>query len=147
MIFVIDDDDIMAECIARACKNALTDTSVSQKTGVNAQNALNDTNVPNATNVSFRTKIFSNAIDAMNAISDGQLPSLIFLDILLNGPDGFALLNELVSYTDTANIPIVIISTLDFTHHDLSAYGVVGTLKKDTLTPQDIQRYVHTYIK
>ena len=146
MIFIIDDDDIMAECIARACENGPNSpngTSVPQKTGVKVQNSTNDTNV------SFRTKtqIFTNAIDAINAISSGQLPDLIFLDVLLDGPDGFTLLHELVSYTDTATIPVVIVSSLDFTRHDLSTYGVVGVLKKDTLTPQEIQHYVHTYAK
>ena len=61
MIFVIDDDEIMAECVARATKK--------------------------------ETKIFHNAIEAMNALDDG-LPELIFLDILLDGPDGFTFLNE-----------------------------------------------------
>ena len=80
MIFVIDDDVAMAECIARACGSA---------------------------------EIFTNAIDAMNKISGGKIPNLIFLDVLLDGSDGFTFLNELVSYDDTAKIPIVIVSSLD----------------------------------
>ena len=62
MIFVIDDDEIMAECVARAAARP--------------------------------TRIFSNAIEAMNAIADGEMPEMIFLDILLDGPDGFSFLNE-----------------------------------------------------
>ena len=112
MIFVIDDDQIMAECIARSCKTP--------------------------------TKIFTNAIDAMDALDD-DLPSLIFLDILLDGPDGFTFLNELVSYSDTAAIPIVIVSSLDFHDQDLSDYGVVGILNKDTMLPVEILHYAQKY--
>lgn len=110
MIFVIDDDEVMAECIARYCKGE-------------------------------KTRIFSNAIEAMNAIDD-EKPDLIFLDILLDGPDGFTFLNELASYNDTAKIPIVIVSSLDFSNQDLSEYGVVGVINKDTMLPEDIKKYV-----
>ena len=110
MIFIIDDDEVMAECIARYCKVQ-------------------------------PTRIFSNAIEAMNAIDD-EKPELIFLDILLDGPDGFTFLNELASYDDTAKIPIVIISSLDFSGQDLSEYGVIGIISKDTMLPEDVKKYV-----
>ena len=113
MIFIIDDDEIMAECIAKACQQ--------------------------------KTLTFPNAIEAMHAISDNKIPQLIFLDILLDGPDGFTFLHELMSYTDTAQIPIVIISSLDFKQQNLSTYGVVGTLDKSTMTPQEIRSYAEKY--
>ena len=115
MIFIIDDDEIMAETIALNCKRG--------------------------------TRIFNNAITAMAAISDGLMPSLIFLDILLDGPDGFTFLNELVSYGDTAKIPVVIVSSLDFSKKDLSVYGVVGVLNKDTMEPKEIKNYAKQYAK
>ena len=115
MIFVIDDDKIMAECIKRASKSD--------------------------------AKIFSDAIEAMSAISDGELPDLIFLDVLLNGPDGFTFLNELVSYDDTRKIPVVIVSALDFNGKGLDSYGVVGVLNKDTMKPEEIREYVEKYVK
>ncbi|MBR3138246.1 response regulator [Candidatus Saccharibacteria bacterium] len=113
MIYVIEDDKIMAKCIARAIKSPV--------------------------------KIFSNAIDAMNEIINGVMPNLIFLDILLDGPDGFTFLNELVSYSDTAKIPVVVVSSLDLREKDLSSYGVVGVLNKDTMTPEEIKKYVRNY--
>ena len=113
MIFVIDDDRIMANCIADAVKKDC--------------------------------KVFSNAIDAMNELSFQDLPKLIFLDVLLDGPDGFTFLNELASYTDTARIPIVIVTSLDLDNKDLATYGVVGVLKKEEMTPQDIKEYVDKY--
>ena len=113
MIFVIDDDEIMAECIARW--------------------------------VDSEVKTFSNAIEAMGAISDGAIPSMVFLDILLDGPDGFSFLNELASYDDTAKIPIVVVSSLNLEKHNLTEYGVVKVLNKDTMTPEDIKRCIDEY--
>lgn len=115
MIFVIDDDEIMIECL----KNAI------------------DGDV----------RAFSNAIDAMNCISDGEIPDLMFLDIMLDGPDGFTFLNELSSYPDTAKIPVVIVSSLDFARKDLSIYSVVGYLNKETMMPKDVANYVDKYCK
>lgn len=92
-----------------------------------------------------KVKGFTNAIEAMGAINE-ELPDLIFLDILLDGPDGFTFLNELVSYTDTARIPVVVISSLNFEDRDLSAYGVVGILNKETMTPQEVRGYVSKYV-
>lgn len=115
MIFVIDDDVIMAKCVARACGKC-----------------------------GFKTQIFGDAISAMAAIND-ELPEMIFLDILLSGPDGFTFLNELVSYSDTMKIPVVVISSLQFPEKDLLDYGIVGVLDKTKMTPEEIQNYVRRY--
>ena len=113
MIFIIDDDRVMANCISRACK--------------------------------YETRVFANAIEAMGAIAQGEIPDLIFLDILLDGPDGFTFLNELVSYADTGKIPVVVVSSLDFGGKDLGAYGVVGVLNKETMLPEEILGYAKKY--
>ena len=117
MIFIIDDDREMAECVALAIKN------------------MNDDSV----------RIFSNAIAAIQALDDGELPELIFLDILLDGPDGFTFLNELGSYSDTAKIPVVIISSLDLKGCHLESYGVVKVLDKTTMTPKNIQAAISEF--
>lgn len=113
MIYIIDDDEIMAECLARNCKKE-------------------------------NTRIFSNVYEAINAIDD-DFPDLIFLDILLDGADGFTLINELASYSDTAKIPIVIVSSLDLRDKDLSNYGIVGVLNKSNMTPKEVRDYVIKY--
>lgn len=113
MIFIIEDDELMAECVAKSCEGQ-------------------------------EVKIFSNAYDAIKAFDD-KLPDLIFLDILLSGPDGFTLLHELASYSDTGNIPVVIVSSLDFSGKDLSIYGVVGAINKDTMTPKEVEEYANRY--
>ena len=84
------------------------------------------------------TKIFHDVISAISEISDDQ-PDLIFLDILLTGPDVFTFLNEIVSYEDTGKIPVVIISSLDFQLESLKNYNVVKILNKDTLLPSDLR--------
>ena len=114
MIYVIDDDEVMGGCIARACGDV-------------------------------KVRRFTNAIEAMEATSEGELPELVFLDILLDGPDGFAFLNELLSYGDTAKIPVVVVTSLDMAGRDLSAYGVVGVLHKETMRPEEVREYVERY--
>ena len=113
MIYVIEDDPVMAECIMKACVRA---------------------GAPDV-------RIFSDAVSAMQSFG-AALPALIFLDILLTGPDGFTFLNELVSYEDTARIPVVIISSLDLAGQDLRSYGVVRVLDKAELTPADIRSLI-----
>ena len=112
MIFIIDDDEIMADCIATATRK--------------------------------ETKIFKNAIEAMNAI-DENTPSLIFLDILLDGPDGFTFLNELLSYPDLVKIPIVIVSSLDVKSYNLKNYNIVKVLDKTTMQPKDVKDLTDEY--
>lgn len=115
MIYVIDDDFVMARCVKRAIL----------KTGKQA-------------------RIFSNTIDAIDYL-DSELPEMIFLDILLTGPDGFDFLNEIVSYPDTAGIPIVIVSSIKFLQKELMEYGVVAALEKDKMTPKQIGELVMKY--
>ena len=115
MIFIIDDDLLMAKCIGRACQTEY--------------------------------RMFADAFSAMDAITAGNLPDLIFLDVLLSGPDSFTFLNELSSYEDTAQIPVVIVSSLELARRNLENYGVVGFLNKDTMLPAEIRRFVEKYTK
>lgn len=131
-IFIIEDEPIMAECLERAARRAMKTTSLSRD-----RNSVVSDNNPAEAATGPEILAFSNAISAMAALNDG-LPDLILLDILLDGPDGFTFLNELISYPDTARIPIIIVSSLDLSVRDLAAYGVVATLRKDTMTPAEI---------
>ena len=113
MIFVIDDDEVMAECVGRASGQE------------------------------FRQ--FGDGIEAMAALD--EMPDLIFLDILLDGPDGFTFLNELVSYEDTVKIPVVVVSSLKMSQEDLVDYGVVAVLDKETMRPEDVRALVKQYAR
>lgn len=108
-ILIIDDDKMMAECFAYALKTVKD----------------------------YEISTCAHAIAAMEFL-DHQFPDLIVLDILLDGPDGFSFLNELISYPDTMKIPVIIVSSLDLTRQNLSHYGVVGILQKETMTPEQL---------
>ena len=55
-------------------------------------------------------------------------------------------MNELLSYSDTGKIPVVIVTSLSLDDKDLSEYGVVGVLNKDTMKPEEIFSYVEKYV-
>lgn len=101
---------MMAECLARAVRLALDEVNL---------------------------VLFRDGVSAMSALDDA-LPDLIILDVLLSGPDGFTFLNELISYYDTAQIPVIIVSSLDLAEFDLKHYGVVDFLHKEWMTPKTI---------
>lgn len=113
-IFIIEDDHLMADCFELAIKNAISNAKIQK---------------------------FSDAFSAMSAL-DNNLPELILLDILLKGPDGFTFLNELISYDDTAKIPVILISSLNLAAQDLSHYGVRKIFQKDTMTPYELTSVV-----
>ena len=95
-------------------------------------------------------QIFYNAIEANAAFSElreDELPSLIILDILLTGPDGFTLLNELLSYPETSQIPVLLISSLNLGQMSLQAYNVRAILNKETFTPADFVDQVQDILK
>lgn len=110
--FILEDDSIFARLFSKSLHRAFPDSTVS---------------------------IFENAIDAINALPDGCTPpSVIILDVLLTGPDGFTFLNEIASYSDLSNIPIIIVSSLNFPMQTLESYNVKKILNKATMTPQDL---------
>lgn len=86
----------------------------------------------------YTVRIFSNGIEAMAAI-DQQIPDLILLDIILDGPSGFALIAELQSYTDTAAVPVIICSSVASELGEYAASQAVRVLDKTTMTPDDIR--------
>ena len=83
-------------------------------------------------------KTFNDVISAISRISEDK-PDMIFLDVLLTGPDGFTFLNEIVSYEDTAKIPVVIVSSLDLKTESLKNYNVIKIIKKEEMIPDDIK--------
>ena len=87
----------------------------------------------------YKTKLVPNAPSAIAAIDEG-LPDVILLDVLMTGQTGFALLNELQSYTDTVNLPIILCTNLasDIQLADVKPYGVQRIIDKSTMQPSDI---------
>lgn len=86
---------------------------------------------------------FTNCIDAIASLPDGcHPPALFILDVLLTGPDGFAFLNEIASYSDLSRVPVIIISSLNFPEQSFESYNIIKILNKATMTPQDLSAAV-----
>ena len=79
-------------------------------------------------------------------IIDKNSPQLIVLDILLNGPTAFGLLNELQSYPHLAKIPIIIISNIKLAQDKLKEYNIVKVFEKATLDPIELRAEVQNYV-
>jgi two-component system, OmpR family, response regulator ResD len=74
---------------------------------------------------------------------DKKLPDLMVLDMFLPAHNGLELLHEVASYSDTAKIPVVVLSSAfkhDFGMSDLRwrEYGVVEYLYKPITKPVDL---------
>ncbi len=73
------------------------------------------------------------------AMIDGDLPDVIVMSLLLSGASGLGLLHELQTYTDTANIPVVVCSSLlDLRLEELEPYGVKRLLNSASMQPDDL---------
>lgn len=116
MILVVDSDAVMRRCVTRVCES-----------------------------VGRKVRECDNAIEAMRVISEMEVPELIFLEVMLSGPDGFTFLNEMASYPDTGRVPVVLVTELSLLNYDLTAYGVVGVFDKKTMRPEEVREYVERY--
>ena len=120
-IHIISSDPILTEVLARYLKKFVTKQKLTVST-------------------------FPDVISAISSL-EKNIPDLIFLDFLLDGPDGFTYLNEIASYSDTNKIPIVLISSLYHELPKMSSYSVIAYLDKTTFTPDDIQKVIDGIIK
>lgn len=119
LVYLIEDDPMMANVL-----------SISIRQAGQLQ--------PDGTIAVPRVEIFHDAVSAIEAVNE-RVPDVILLDVLLTGPDGFTFLNELRSYPDTVETPVILISSLDLTNERLAPYGITKVLDKATMTPEDIQ--------
>lgn len=83
------------------------------------------------------------AVDAASAIDliDDSKPDVLLLDFILPLANAPALLNELQSHTDLADLPVVLCTTLDMKDFDassLKSYGVRAVLNKTDIRPSEI---------
>ena len=87
----------------------------------------------------YETYHAAHALSAIDVIDSVQ-PHVILLDVLLTGTTALALLHELRSHDDLANIPVVLATNLadQIDLSDVSSYGVKRMLDKATMHPDDI---------
>lgn len=75
---------------------------------------------------------------------DKQHFDVIIADLILNDGLAIDILHELQSYEDTAQVPVVVCSSLagSLKLEDLAAYGVVAILDKATVTPEQLNEAI-----
>jgi DNA-binding response OmpR family regulator len=87
-----------------------------------------------------------NAYAAIDVVDEKQ-PVAIIMSLLLNGPGALNLLHELQSYTDTADIPVIVCTNLpNIELEELEPYGVKGLLNTASMKPSDIVATVRSVV-
>jgi len=83
---------------------------------------------------------------------DTKVPDLILLDIMLPGGNGLAFLQELRTYTDVMNVPVVVCSSAHLSSEQRDAithFAPIAILNKEDLTPKRlievIEEQVHAH--
>ena len=71
---------------------------------------------------------------------DDWYPDALVLDMLLASETGMALLNELKSHEDLADLPIIVCSNVGITRDDMEPFGVRAVLDKSTMTPAQVRQ-------
>lgn len=86
---------------------------------------------------SYDLGFFHDGVAAIAAM-DKAVPDLVILDILLTGPTGFAVLNEMRSYPELAKVPVLIVTSVTIRDVLARQYGVIGILDKGKMMPQEL---------
>lgn len=88
------------------------------------------------------TKVIGDAGSALDYLREGELPELIFLDLLLPGCNGLDLMNELVSYADTSTISVVLVSSLAVDWRALEDYDFLAVIEKEKINTGMVQELI-----
>lgn len=92
-----------------------------------------------ARQVKFEPKLVNSPQLAMDALDENTY-DVIVLDMLLLSETGMALLNEIRSYSDIANIPIIVCTNVDgLTLEQLRPFGVRDLFDKSKLEPMEFR--------
>lgn len=87
----------------------------------------------------YETYHAANALTAIDLIDDVR-PHAVLLDVLLTGTTALALLHEMKSHADIADIPVLLATNLadQIALDDVASYGVKRLLDKSTMHPEDV---------
>ena len=89
-------------------------------------------------------RVFHDGVAAIAGM-DEERPDLVILDVLLTGPTGFAVLNEMRSYPELMDVPVAIVSSVSLKDEIADRYGVVATLDKGEMRPSELLDLVGRY--
>ena len=92
----------------------------------------------------FDLRFFHDGVEAIAGM-DEEVPSLVILDVLLIGPTGFAVLNEMRSYPELMDVPVAIISSVKLSGEIADKYGVVAVLDKGEMKPAELLDLARQY--
>jgi len=84
----------------------------------------------------YEVETFRDGVAVMERMRE-VVPDVMILDVLLTGPTGFAVLDEMQSYEDLGRVPVIVVSGVELVE-DLSEYGVVRVLNKDNMRPEEL---------
>lgn len=84
------------------------------------------------------------ADEALRRLREGLAPSMIFLDLLMAGKDGFAFREEQLADRDLAMIPVVIYSGYHNVHYAALELRVAAYFQKP-VDPEKLLQMVDTY--
>jgi len=84
------------------------------------------------------------AEDALCRLRQGLAPSMILLDLLMSGKDGFAFRQEQTADPNLAAIPVVIYSGYHNVHYAALELGVAGYFQKP-VDPDKLLELIETY--
>ncbi len=94
----------------------------------------------------FEVARASNAYTAIDMIDD-KPPAAIVMSLLLSGAVGLGLLHELQSYVDTANIPVIVCSSLpNLELEELQPYGVKQLIDSTSMQPDDLAAAIRSVL-
>lgn len=91
-------------------------------------------------------QVFHDGVAAIEEMDLDAPPTLVILDVLLTGPTGFAVLNEMRSYPELMDVPVAIVSSVAIPASDLAEkYGVVAAFDKGSMKPTELLEVVKRY--
>ncbi|MCL1840061.1 response regulator [Candidatus Saccharibacteria bacterium] len=85
---------------------------------------------------SYDVELFQDGVAVMERTAE-VVPDVMILDVLLTGPTGFSVLNEMQSHEDLASVPVIVVSGVSV-KEDLTEYGVVKVFDKGEMRPEEL---------
>lgn len=96
----------------------------------------------------YEVDIAANANDAMDLIDSNDY-DLVIADVMLDYGVVIDLLHEMQAYDDTAQIPVILCTSLaaNISENDVKSYGVAAVLDKTMLTSKILRETVEENIR
>jgi CheY-like chemotaxis protein len=130
-VLILEDDRWLADSLAQ------TLTSLSRHSGLDSESSGK-----------ISVRICHNP-EKVFGVLEKWWPDVLLADVVLGSKNLFVLLNEIQSYTDTRNLPVIMLSTTAkaIEIDDVAEYGVKKILNKAEITPESLRETLHEIIE